>query len=125
MKTKTLILGLLGGANLLFGPLAASQTPDNGGGPPPGPPPHGRPNVAEMLTRSLNLTDAQQAQVKSLAEGIQPQLDAIHEQACAAETALVAQLNAKVRPLLTPEQQTKLDTIDAAHGPRPPGPPRH
>jgi hypothetical protein len=44
---------------------------------------------------------------------VQPQLDAIHQQARQGENALLRQLYASIRRLLNPEQQTKLDAFEA------------
>jgi Spy/CpxP family protein refolding chaperone len=111
MKTHNFISILFFGASLALGQLVA-QTPSDM--PPLGPPPHGfsKPNITEMLAKTLDLTDAQKAQVKSLADAIQPQLDAIRQQAHDAESTLIAQLNVQIRPLLTADQQAKLDALE-------------
>ena len=72
----------------------------------------------------LLLTDAQKAQLQPYVDAVQPQLDATHQQARQAENALLKQLYASIRPLLTPEQQTKLDAFEAIRvaGLPPPGP---
>lgn len=122
---KTIAL-LLCGAGLILAPALHAQTSalanDAPPGPPP-PPPHGRPNMAEMLARSLALNEDQKAQVRTLADAAQPQLDAIRQQAREAESAVIKQLNAQIRPLLNEEQQTRLDTLEAERAARPPGPP--
>lgn len=114
MKAHNLISILFFGASLALGQLAA-QTPSDA--PPMGPPPHrfGKPNMTEMLARTLNLTEAQKTQVQSLADAIQPQLDAIRQQARDAESVLIAQLNSQIRPLLNADQQTKLDALETLH----------
>jgi Spy/CpxP family protein refolding chaperone len=80
---------------------------------PPGPPPFGKPNLSDMLARMLLLTDAQKAQLQPYIDAVQPQLEANHEQVRQADGALLKQLYASIRPLLTAEQQTKLDAFEA------------
>ena len=76
-----------------------------------------------MLARTLSLTEAQKTQIQQYSAGIQPQLDAIHEQARTAEDALIKQLYASIRPLLTAEQQARLDALETLRrGPFPPPP---
>ncbi|MGH8093116.1 MAG: hypothetical protein ACREIF_06555 [Chthoniobacterales bacterium] len=83
---------------------------------------HGPPDLSAMLTHMLNLTDAQQTQVRALVAEVQPQLDAIHEQARAAADAIIKQLNTKIRPLLTADQQKRLDALEVLRETRPPRP---
>lgn len=71
--------------------------------------------MTQILTRTLSLSDVQKAQVQSLVDSIQPQLDAIRKQAREAESALIAQLHSQIRPLLTADQQTKLDALQTLH----------
>jgi Spy/CpxP family protein refolding chaperone len=91
---------------------------------PPGPPLFARPNLSEMLSRMLLLSDAQKAQLQPYIDAVEPQLEATHQQARQAADALLKQLFASIRPLLTPEQQTKLDAFEAMRvaRPRPPTP---
>jgi Spy/CpxP family protein refolding chaperone len=108
MKSKTLILLTLSAvASLATTPLARGQAPDD----PMAFHHHGPFDLNRMLTHMLNLTDAQQAQVKTLVAEVQPQLDAIHQQARQSADAVLKQLDAKVRPLLTPVQQKRLDAF--------------
>jgi Spy/CpxP family protein refolding chaperone len=109
MKSKTLTLVVLTATGCLATPLARAQAVED-------PAPfhhrhHGPFDLNAMLTRTLNLTDAQQAQVKPLVAEVQPQLDAIHQQAHQSANLVLKQLDAKVRPLLTPEQQKRLDAF--------------
>jgi len=108
MKLKTLTLVTLSVVGCLTTPLAWAQGPDE---PASFHHHHGPFDLNAMLTRTLSLTDAQQAQVKPLVAEVQPQLDAIHQQAHQAADAILKQLDAKVRPLLTPEQQKRLDAM--------------
>src|SRR5689334_15268740 len=98
MKSKTLILVTLTAAACLTAPLVRAQT---SGEPAPFHHHHGPFDLNAMLTRTLSLTDAQQAQVKPLVAEVQPQLDNIHQQARQAADAILKQLDGKIRPLLT------------------------
>jgi dsDNA-specific endonuclease/ATPase MutS2 len=72
-----------------------------------------------MLTRLLNLSDSQQEQVKPMVAEVQPQLDAIHKQAQEQADAIIKQLNQKIRPLLDPDQQRRLDAFETLRATRP------
>ena len=67
------------------------------------------------LTKALDLTPQQQAQVDPIIEQLKPQIKAIHEDAMKKAQAAMAESMAKIRPLLTPEQVQKLDKMKAAH----------
>jgi Spy/CpxP family protein refolding chaperone len=103
---------------LVAGQFAGAQAPDD----PMSPHRHGPPNLTAMLTHMLSLTDAQQTQVKALVAEVQPQLDAIHEQARQAADAIIKQLDAKIRPLLTADQQKRFDALETLRETRPSGP---
>jgi Spy/CpxP family protein refolding chaperone len=127
MKPKKLIIVLFAAAPMFAANFVSAQTvsvspvaPMT----PPGRPPFGKPNLGDMLARLLLLTDAQRGQLRPYIDAVQPQLDATHQQARQAEDALLKQLHASIRPLLTPEQQIKLDALEAMRvtGPPPPAP---
>ena len=80
---------------------------------------HGPPDLNATLTRMLNLSETQQEQVKSFVAEAQPQLDAIHQRAREAADVIVKQLDASIRPLLTPEQQKRLDAFETLRQTRP------
>ena len=120
MKTKRLIIPILSLAlSLTTASLARAQDGDDAQ------PPHhhGPPNLTAMLVHMLNLTDAQKTQVQPLVDAAQPQLKAIHEQARAQADVVLKQLHSQMRPLLTPEQQKKLDAMDTLRESSPHGPP--
>ena len=48
--------------------------------------------------------------------GVRPQLEAIHQKARADAEVILKQLHAQIRPLLTLEQQKRLDAIEVLHG---------
>lgn len=87
------------------------------------------PTLADQLTE-LNLTDEQKEKIKPIAEAAQAEVlklrqDRNLEPAARREktTQLVTDFKAKVRPILTAEQQTKLDSLQlrAGGGGRPGG----
>lgn len=71
--------------------------------------------AVEHLTKELDLTPEQQAQLAPIVEQAKPQIKAIHEEAMQKTRAVMENASAQLRPLLTPQQQTKLDAIKKAH----------
>lgn len=67
------------------------------------------------VTKELDLTPQQEAQVKPIIDNVKPQLRAIHEEAMQKSQALIEGAVAQIRPVLTAEQQQKLDKLRAAH----------
>jgi Spy/CpxP family protein refolding chaperone len=63
----------------------------------------------ERLTEGLNLTPDQQAKVQPIIDQAQPQITAIHREAMQKMKAVVENTASQIRPLLTPEQQKRLD----------------
>jgi Spy/CpxP family protein refolding chaperone len=130
MKIKNLILilfvaVLLVAAQRFATNIAHAQTPtptDVAPLLPAGPPPFSKPSISEMLSQVLSLTDAQKSQLQATFEATQTQLDAIHEQARQAEEPVLRQLEAQLRPLLTAEQQARLDQIEAMRAAGPSAP---
>jgi len=72
-------------------------------------------NPLEEMSSSLNLTDAQKAKVQPIVDQAKPQLQTIHQEAMTKAKAVIDASITQIRPLLTPEQQTKLDAIVKAH----------
>ena len=72
-------------------------------------------NPLEEMTSTLNLTDAQKTKLQPIVDQAKPQLHAIHQEAMTKARAVIDASVAQIRPLLTPEQQTKLDAIIKAH----------
>jgi len=103
-QTLTVIAAIALGA---FG-LAQAQPP---GGP------HGgwHMNPLEEMSSTVNLTDEQKAKVQPIVDQAKPQLQAIHQEAMTKAKAVIDASITQIRPLLTPEQQTKLDAIIKAH----------
>lgn len=69
----------------------------------------------EHLTKELELTEAQKAQVQPIVDQAKPQMQQIHREAMEKSTAVMETAAAQIRPLLTAEQQQKFDAIRAAH----------
>ena len=69
----------------------------------------------EHLTKELDLTPDQQAKVAPIVEQAKPQIQAIHQEAMARVRAVMENAGSQIRPLLTPEQQTKFDAVKKAH----------
>ena len=63
----------------------------------------------EQLTEGLNLTPDQQAKVQPIMDQAQPKIAEIHREAMQKMKAVMASTVSQIRPLLTPEQQKKLD----------------
>jgi Spy/CpxP family protein refolding chaperone len=79
--------------------------------------PHGgwHHNPLEELSDSLNLTDAENTKIQPIIDQAKPQLQAVHQDAMNKAKAVIDDSVSQIRPLLTPEQQTKLDAIVKAH----------
>ena len=69
----------------------------------------------EHLTKELELTEAQKAQVQPIVDQAKPQIQQIHREAMERSRAVMETAAAQIRPLLTAEQQQKFDAIRAAH----------
>jgi protein CpxP len=112
MKLKLVALTL--GAGLALGTLALNAQPmgHEGHGGPGG---HQMGNPLEHLTKDLNLTPDQQAKVGPIVDQAKPQIQAIHQEAMQKMQAVMESTTAQIRPLLTPEQQQKLDAMKKAH----------
>ena len=78
-------------------------------------PQHMMENPLEHLSKDLNLTDDQKAKVQPIIDQTKPQMEAIHKEAMEKMHALMESASTQIRPLLTPEQQTKFDAMKKAH----------
>jgi Spy/CpxP family protein refolding chaperone len=76
---------------------------------------HGHRNVLEHMTETLNLTPDQKAKVQPILDQAKPQVIAIHQEAMQKMKAVMDDTTSKIRPLLKPDQQQKLDNIRQAH----------
>jgi Spy/CpxP family protein refolding chaperone len=97
-------------AAIALGAFSFAQAQSSGG-------PHGGRHMNPLweMTSSLNLTDAQKAKVQPIVDQAKPQLQTIHQEAMTKAKAVIDASITQIRPLLTPEQQTKLDGIVKAH----------
>ena len=68
----------------------------------------GKDFTAERLTQDLNLTPEQQTKVQPMIDQAKPQIAAIRREAMQ-KTKAVMDTMTQIRPLLTPDQQKKLD----------------
>jgi protein CpxP len=75
---------------------------------------HGQGLGLEHLTKTLNLTSDQQAKVQPILDQAKPQIIAIHKDAMQKTQVVMASTMSQIRPLLTPEQQTKFDAVQKA-----------
>lgn len=75
---------------------------------------HGQGLSLQHLTKTLNLTSDQQAKVQPILNQAKPQIIAIHKDAMQKTQAVMATTMSQIRPLLTPEQQTKFDAVQKA-----------
>lgn len=72
-------------------------------------------NPLEHLSKDLDLTDAQKAQVQPIIDQAKPQIEAIHQEAMEKMRVILESSGAQIRPLLTPVQQEKFDAMKKAH----------
>jgi Spy/CpxP family protein refolding chaperone len=115
MKAKLITLSLAGAFALGTSALYAGR-PGGGGGPDcHGDGPHQMGFGLEHVTKELDLTAQQQAQVAPIIDAAKPQILAIHREAMEKTHAIMQSSVAQIRPLLTPEQQQKLDKLQQAH----------
>jgi periplasmic protein CpxP/Spy len=71
--------------------------------------------MLDRLSEDLNLSADQKAKVQPIVDQARPQIRAIHEEAMQKTKAVMDNTMTQIRPLLTPEQQQKLDTMHKAH----------
>jgi len=69
----------------------------------------------EHIAKVLKLTPEQQGKVQPIVEQTRPQIMAIHREAMQKTHGVVNEAMSQIRPLLTPEQQKKLDDLRKAH----------
>jgi Spy/CpxP family protein refolding chaperone len=75
--------------------------------------PHGNP--LERISETLNLTPEQKAKVQPIVDQAKPQMIAIHQDAMQKAKAVMDNTVSQIRPLLTADQQKKLDAVQKAH----------
>lgn len=76
---------------------------------------HGHGFGLQRITEKLDLTSDQQTKVQPIIDGAKPQIAAIHQEAMQKMKGVMDSTISQIRPLLTPDQQKKLDDIQKAH----------
>jgi len=110
MKRNVLTL-VAAGAIALSGFVVVQAQPGPGGGGRW----HGHGFGLQRITEKLNLTSDQQTKVQPIIDGAKPQIAAIHQEAMQKMKTVMDSTVSQIRPLLTPDQQKKLDDIQKAH----------
>lgn len=72
-------------------------------------------NPLEEMSNTLDLTADQKAKIQPIIDQAKPQLQAIHQDAMTKAKAVIDNSVAQIRPILTADQQTKLDAVIKAH----------
>jgi Spy/CpxP family protein refolding chaperone len=110
MKRNVLTL-VAAGAIALGGFVVVQAQPGPGGGGRC----HGHGFGLQGITEKLNLTSDQKSKVQPIIDGAKPQIAAIHQEAMQKMKTVMDSTISQIRPLLTPDQQKKLDDIQKAH----------
>jgi Spy/CpxP family protein refolding chaperone len=76
---------------------------------------HGHAFGLRGLTDKLDLTVEQQTKVQPILDAAKPQIAAIHREAMEKMHTVINSSLSQIRPMLTADQQTKLDAIEKAH----------
>ncbi len=108
MKRKMITLVAAGA--LALGGFVVVQAQPGGGGPG-----HGHGFGLQHLTEKLDLTSDQQTKVQPILDQAKPQIAAIHQEAMQKMKGVMDSTLSQIRPLLTPDQQKKLDAVQKAH----------
>ncbi|MBA3651052.1 MAG: hypothetical protein H0W66_06135 [Chthoniobacterales bacterium] len=107
MKLKLITLAILGA--LALGSAVLANDPEDAGKDRPGGR-GGRHHMSlDQMTEQLNLTPEQQAKVQPIIDQLKPQLENIHREAMEKTKAAMDNAMTQMRPILTPEQQKKLE----------------
>ena len=107
---KRNVLALTAAGAIALGGFAVLQAqPGAGGGW------HGHAFGLQGLTKQLDLTSDQQTKVQPILDSAKPQLEAIHQEAMQKAKGIIDSSLSQIRPLLTADQQKKLDAIQKAH----------
>jgi Spy/CpxP family protein refolding chaperone len=109
MKQNLLTLAAAGAIALGSFALVQAQPGQGGGGRR-----HGGGFALERMTKELNLTADQQTKVQPILDQAKPQLAAIHQEARQKMKTVMDSTMSQIRPLLTADQQKKLDDIQKA-----------
>src|SRR5260370_35014075 len=111
MKRNLLTL-MAAGAIVLGGIVMVQAQPGPGGGSGRG---HGKRLMLERLPQELNLTSEQQTKVQPIIDQAKPQIATIRREAMQKCKPGMYRTMSQIRPLLTPDQQKKVDDIQKPH----------
>ncbi len=106
---RNILAVVTAGAIALGGFVIVQAQPGPGGGG------HGHAFGLQHLTDKLNLTSDQQTRVQPILDAAKPQIRTIHQEAMQKAKTVMDSTLSQIRPLLTPDQQKKLDAIQKAH----------
>jgi len=112
---KRNLLAVAAAGAIALGGFALVQAQPGPGGPCGAGAGHGHAFGLQGITSKLNLTADQQAKVQPILDAAKPQIAAIHQEAMQKMQTVMASTVSQIRPLLTSDQQTKLDAIQKAH----------
>ena len=76
---------------------------------------HGHAFGLRGITDKLDLTAEQQSKVQPIIDQAKPQIVAIHQEAMQKTQAVIDSTLSQLRPVLTADQQKRLDAIQKAH----------
>ena len=106
---RNILTFVAAGAIALGGFAVVQAQPGAGGGG------HGHAFGLQGITKQLDLTSDQQTKVQPILDAAKPQLAAIHQEAMQKAKGVIDSSLSQIRPLLTADQQKKLDAIQKAH----------
>jgi Spy/CpxP family protein refolding chaperone len=109
---KRNILAVVAAGAIALGGFVVVQAQAGPGGPGSW---HGHGFGLQHLTEKLDLTSDQQAKVQPILDAAKPQIAAIHQEAMQKAKGVMDGTLSQIRPLLTADQQKKLDAIQKAH----------
>ena len=106
---RNILTFIAAGAIALGGFAVLQAQPGAGGGC------HGHAFGLQGFTKQLDLTSDQQTKVQPILDAAKPQIAAIHQEAMQKAKGVIDSSLSQIRPLLTADQQKKLDAIQKAH----------
>lgn len=112
---KRNLLAVAAAGAIALGGFALVQAQPGPGGPCGAGAGHGHAFGLKGITSKLNLTADQQTKVQPILDAAKPQIVAIHQEAMQKMQTVMKDTLSQIRPLLTSDQQTKLDAIQKAH----------
>jgi Spy/CpxP family protein refolding chaperone len=112
---KRNLLAVAAAGAIALGGFVVVQAQPGPGGPCGAGPGHGHAFGLKGITNKLNLTADQQTKVQPILDAAKPQIAAIHQEAMQKMQTVMKDTLSQIRPLLTSDQQTKLDAIQKAH----------